>query len=176
MKKLLSKLQKIDELKAAITDNIGSQNTEQQHQNGVQESWSMIQVLSHLVTAENGVLAYIGKKMQDPSKIENNGITGIFRSLLLSILLKLPIKFKAPSALPKPKNTETLAELKANWETNAVKFKAIIDNLPPNFEDKQIFKHPVAGKFNLEQTFDFIFDHMSHHMIQLENISKSLKK
>ena len=108
MKKLLSKLQKIDELKAAITDNIGSQNTEQQHQNGVQESWSMIQVLSHLVTAENGVLAYIGKKMQDPSKIENNGLSGIFRSLLLSILLKLPIKFKAPSALPKPNNDACL--------------------------------------------------------------------
>jgi hypothetical protein len=136
----------------------------------------MIQVLSHLVTAENGVLAYIGKKMQDPSKIENNGMSGIFRSLLLSTILKLPLKFKAPPALPKPKNTESLADLKANWEANTVKFEAIINNLPPDFEDKQIFKHPVAGKFNLEQTFDFIFDHMSHHLIQIENISKTIKK
>lgn len=176
MKKLLDKLSSIDDQKKAMLMKVGTFTVEQQHFTTSPDSWSMIQVLSHLIVAENGVLAYIGKKMQDPSRMENNGFSGTLRSYLLGILLNLPLKFKAPKALPIPKNIDTLEDLEKNWNENSLKFKTLIDNLPPNFEDKQIFKHIVAGKFNLEQTFNFISNHMAHHFVQLERIGKNIKK
>lgn len=175
MKKLSDSLQKIDDQKSKMIAMVETFTDAQQHYKATPEQWSLSQTISHLITVENGVLAYIDKKMLDPKRIEDNGISGLIRSMMLSIVLKLPFKYKAPPALPKPSNDVSITDLKQNWFSSSAKIKDLIQNLPPNFEDKQIFKHPLAGKFNLDQTLNFILEHMAHHEAQLSTIAKTIK-
>lgn len=60
------------------------------------DSWSMLQVLRHLVTAEIQSVKLIKRKMSRADELPNVNMQARGRALLLKIALALPLKFKAP--------------------------------------------------------------------------------
>jgi len=138
------------------------------------ESWSILQVLNHLIYSETNMVKYLQKKLLGVESTEKAGIQSSVRSTLLNIFLKLPIKYKAPyAAMPQQEEVYVFDNLKKQWDEVRAEFGKILDQLDTASANKLIFKHPVAGRFNIYQTLSFLQEHIDHHKKQIERIKKS---
>lgn len=136
------------------------------------KSWCILEVFEHLMTAEKNGLNYMHKKMQgDLDKIEATNLKSKLRSAFLRTALRSPIKFKAPAAASiKPKDEYYYDEVRTEWDEVREGWKDLADQFDKPTAEKLIFKHPLAGRLNLEQTMLFLYEHTDHHLAQLERI------
>lgn len=136
--------------------------------------WSVSQVINHIIISEYGTTRYIQKKLKGLSDLPETGIKNQINSKGLKLALKSSKKFRAPEALPDPENKSKEATLKT-WEEVRQNLQETFSNMPQDAMDKEIFKHPVVGYFNPEQTLHFLNDHIHHHGPQIHRILKSIK-
>lgn len=138
------------------------------HQPATNGGWSVQQVIFHLVIAAEGIIQLMERKVNKSGELQKSDLTATLRSIFLTIMLKLPLKFKAPKVIANTPNDLSYAEVKEKWEAVKQQYIQFISRFPAHMEDKLIFKHPVAGWFNLEQSIQFLGDHIRHHEKQLE--------
>ena len=82
-------------------------------------SWSVSQIIAHLMTAESGSLQYMKKKYLGVDRIGNSGFREGIKLWILKISQRLPIKYKAPKVIIE--NTPQLfsfEELSRQWENS----------------------------------------------------------
>lgn len=134
--------------------------------------WSIGQICYHLYMSESGTLQYIQKRIKEGKVTKTTGFNNFFNNTLLAIALKVPIKYKAPKAVSEVPPKVDIKELMHAWEEQNEAFRDTIRNLPKSLADKEIFNHPIAGKFNIDQTINFIIEHYDHHLPQIKNLLK----
>ncbi|KAA9339528.1 DinB family protein [Hymenobacter busanensis] len=152
---------------------------DQSHQVPAPGQWSAAHVVQHLVVAEQGVEQYIQHKLQQKEGLRTADLKGRFRSLLLRVLLRLPgMKFRAPERLaalmPADSAIPSLAELRQQWAATRRKLERLLNEYPSPLMNQAIFKHPRVGMLTIQQTLDFMLDHVLHHQQQLTRIGKTL--
>ncbi len=134
--------------------------------------WSLGQVYFHLYFSESGSIKVIQKNINENKIINSSGLSDKIRNFLLICLLKSHIKFKAPSVASKVPDFITVDEIKSLFDKNTTAYKTLLYQLPKEMENKQIFKHPIAGLFNIEQTLGFVKNHYLHHEMQIKSLLK----
>jgi hypothetical protein len=141
-------------------------------------SWSVLQVFHHLILAEKGSLAYVKKKLSYNPKLEKtNWKTGI-RTYLLDVYVWSPIKFKAPKNISQENLPEksTLQEVKTAYAPVRKEMKEFLENLPDDLLDKEIYKHPFAGRLSIKGMVQFFRGHQKRHSNQIRKILQSVAK
>lgn len=133
------------------------------------EKWSIIQVLQHLLTSEQGTYRYLTRKNQ-AENLPEAGWGASARSLLLNLALRSPLRFKAPEVLTQPEGGQSFDVLMREWREVREALRGFAKALPPERLKASIFRHPFAGYFNLSQTFKFIDKHVRHHRRQIRRI------
>lgn len=133
------------------------------------DKWSVIQVLQHLLISEQGTYRYLTRKNQAES-LPAAGWGAGGRSLLLNLVLKSPLRFKAPENLPQPEGDLPFDVLMREWQVVREALRGFAQTFPPERLKSAIFRHPFAGYFNLSQTFKFIDKHVRHHRRQIRRI------
>ena len=136
--------------------------------------WSVSQVVNHLISAETGTAMYISKKIQGGKNLKDTGVKNQLNATALKLALKTNKRFKAPSVLPVPSNRSKEKSLKA-WNKTRETLNDLFIGLDPSLYKKEIFRHPIAGYLNAEQTLHFINDHMNHHEKQIIRIIQSIE-
>lgn len=137
------------------------------------EAWSIQQVLRHVVTVEQlSILSLARQKGSNKSRRKSVGTS--LRSALLRIMLKSPLKFKAPS-IPElqPEEQQNIPALLQEWETVRLQLQQFLDAFPEDRLDYEIYRHPRSGWLTLLQALQFLEDHLRHHQQQLERIRKA---
>jgi hypothetical protein len=140
--------------------------------------WSVLQVLHHLMIAEQLSAMYVQKKTSTGiDDIPEVPISSYTKLLSLRLTFLMPFKFKAPPAvgddvLP---DTSTLDEVFGTWRQNRQSLRALLHNLPENVLGKAIYKHPIAGKLNAAQMLDFFDLHFSHHLAQIKRTLNAVR-
>jgi len=134
-----------------------------------ESGWSPLQALEHLLTSEQGVLRYCQKKtlapaIELPLKTEENKQ----RSRHLNNRLKSDERYERPQGLPSPSGDKSLAEYAAHWQSLRDDWKQFLDEIPAEYHDRLVFKHPFAGRLSLGQTLEFMTNHIAHHFRQLD--------
>ena len=86
--------------------------------------------------------------------------------------MRSPLKIKAPAVASKVPDSITIDEIKEYFAMNSENYRQLLNDLPMELEDKQIFKHPLAGLFNIEQTIHFVREHYLHHEKQVNALLK----
>ena len=132
--------------------------------------WSAIQVIHHLIQAETGTLAYLQKKTKDISQVPQAGFLHSVRSFLLTLFLKSPIKFKAPPFTAELPETASLQESAEKWERTRAALLQLCLSLPEDAFEKELFRHPFAGRMNLMQMLDFFEAHFERHFGQIMRV------
>ncbi len=156
----------IEEQRKNLLDEIAKLNHTQQNFKPAPESWSILQVVNHLLYAETNVVKYMLKKIQGIATVEKAGVQAKFRSLLLNTFLKSPLKFKAPkAAMPVQGEVYIFENLRKQWNETRAEFAKILDQLNPADAEKLLFKHPISGKFNIYQTMSFMQEHIAHNTV-----------
>jgi len=137
-----------------------------------QDSWNMLQVMRHLVTAESLSLTYIKRKLTKGENIPKAGAGEKFRSVLLKLALALPIKFKAPKVAEVKEDYPDFESTMEEWHSIRAELKQLLISTDAEIFSKSIYKHPRAGYLTLKQTITFMEDHIEHHLKQVNRIMK----
>jgi hypothetical protein len=133
--------------------------------------WSILQILYHVKASEVGTLRYIDKKLSfSPDGLPNASFLSGARLLLLEITLRSPLKFKAPKGLDVFPEKLLLEEINADWNRCDEGFLQLIDCLHEHQLGWQLFKHPIIGRLNMQQTIKFMVSHFDHHARQIKRL------
>ena len=68
-----------------------------------------------------------------------------------------------PEALP-------LEELERRWNTERLELSAFLGTVKDKDLRKLIYKHPVAGRFDVVQCLVFMREHYHHHLPQIKRL------
>ena len=129
--------------------------------------WSALQTLRHLIMAEGSSVAYMRKKLEHGVKAEKAGLGTRLRAGLLIGWFKLGLKAKAPTAyaqIPSPQDRNTIFEDYARVRSE---MKELLESVPDEWVEKELFKHPAAGKIKLSSALQFLQAHFRHHEKQI---------
>ena len=143
-----------------------------------ENKWSVLQVMNHLILVEGYGKAYVEKKLSFNPELKKAGLGGSWRKIVMNAAVKIPIKINAPA----PVSGDNLPEESSFWET-AKKWKqqreelrAFLESLPVEHFNKELYKHPLAGKMSLYGLMDFNVAHFKRHRKQINKIlDKSFK-
>lgn len=141
-----------------------------------QDTWSMAQVMLHVVTSERLALLDIKRKVSNKDQFKNAGFGSWLRSRILRLALYLPLKFKAPQRADVTNMEADYGKVKSDWDKVRAELLEIIENCDDATIRKELFKHPRAGNLNLYQSLEFIRAHMLHHKMQIKRLSANLPK
>ncbi len=138
-----------------------------------ENSWSVTEVIYHLVVAEGGALKYMRKKLEVGGHDKAKATAGL-KQRFLNFMVSLPVKYKAPKVVELPSDISiTYAEAVKQWNDVRNGLKSDYGSLDENLIGNELFKHPAMGKMNLVQSVRFMRQHMNRHIGQIE---KTLKK
>ncbi len=134
------------------------------------DKWSILEVIEHLIGAEEAGLQYMLRKQYTPLQSRSFLPAGI-RSVLLTLALRSPLKFKVPKQIENiPTNSSKPEALLQHWKDMRGQFKDYLEKVPPNAEDQPLFRHPRAGPLTLSQTIGFMAEHLHHHQRQVNQL------
>lgn len=133
-------------------------------------SWSILQVLYHIVLVEENSIAYLRKKLSFNPELKNSGIGAEIRSRLLGITLISPFKFKAPKSASPDKIPEngTLQDVAQRWEKVSADWTDLLEKMSDDLPMKALYRHPRSGLLNLTQTIRFLQGHFRRHRRQIQ--------
>ena len=140
------------------------------------EKWSVNQILIHLLTSEKLTLNYLKKKSLGINTLKDSGLLAEAKLSLLKISQRLPLRFKAPKFLKQ--NTPdplSLPELTNQWNNSRNELLNFLESIGEENLRKLIYKHPVAGRFNVSQCLVFLREHFHHHLPQVRRILHNSK-
>lgn len=135
--------------------------------------WSALMVLEHIITSETGTLEYIRRKTQAPAlEIESTGEREAASAQMLFSALRSQERWSAPDILPEPSGKFSLAQLNYGWNGNRTLWVNTLKAMDPEYLNKAVFKHPRAGRMNLDDTIEFLTLHIVHHRYQIDRIAE----
>lgn len=136
-------------------------------------AWCMLDVLNHLNMAEQGVYEFVAVK-RDPKRMpERLRWDVLLRTAAMMVVLKSPIRFKAPARIKSPITDKDFRTLQAEWMQARSRLRDFVRGMPPELQHAPVFKHPFFGFLGIAQTMRFLKEHTDHHIRQLKRIAAS---
>lgn len=133
--------------------------------------WSIAQVLSHIIASERLSVNYLNKKILGIKEAPDTGLIEELKMIILIISQRLPLKFKAPKVVAE--NTlsyQTAEQVKEAWEKTRNDLKETLTRFQDDQLNRKVYKHPIAGMFNIKQSLRFFREHIIHHTPQIKNL------
>ena len=137
------------------------------------ESWSLTEVIEHLVIAEERSLR--GLERERPANLGSR-LGAAVRIRLLTLLAPLPIRVKAPSKGLMPTGIPELPELATRWGEARCRLAGVLDAVTPAALGERRWKHPIAGWLDTSDWLGFIYAHTNHHRAQIGRIRSALRE
>lgn len=169
-KKTTELLDKLDQDLAVLAEAFGQYSHEELNRKAKDGGWSAMQCLHHLMLSEKGAQLYVKKKLSFDPKLPNKGIGNALRHFLLVTYSGMPIKFNAPKGIGTDKlpAESDLASALKKWRQSRSNLRNYLGELDDELFDKQVFKHPLAGRVSLDTMLAFFASHFHRHRRQAE--------
>jgi hypothetical protein len=132
--------------------------------------WSALQVLHHVITAEEGTRRYISKKMLGGTTLPPAGLVSRLRRLTLQAANGSPFRFKAPAVTAAVPPDIDPKELRARWQEVRTDWRTLLESFPEELLDRMVFRHAMVGLMGLPDTLAFLQSHLAHHGRQVERL------
>jgi uncharacterized damage-inducible protein DinB len=161
-----SRWQRLQDSHRVLLDTLDGVDEDRMRRPGPDGGWSVIQIVGHLSLAEQHTLAYIRKKMQDPA-LPPAGALSFWRTAVVAVALRSPIRAKAPERTANPDADCTIAAARERWDGVRRDWGELVATLPPALADRAIFRHPRVGMMSLPHTLAFMREHVLHHRRQV---------
>lgn len=172
--KVAAQLQQIDTKLNQLLTDLKQYSDEKLNHQPTPESWSVLQVLQHMMLVENASQKYVQKKLSYNPKLSKANLGTVWRMFILKSYNWLPIKLKAPSYVNENNFAEkaTLADVAAQWQTQRQHLQDFLVALPEAIFDKEVYKHPLAGRLSLLGMLRFYEGHFDRHYKQIQKLLK----
>lgn len=171
IKELEQPYQQFLSTKKQFLDRINAASKEQQLFKPSEDSWSMVEVLEHILLSESGVLGFMKKYPPAQSAFKVNLKSRILYKLLAK-LYKSGKKVKVPAKFLNPTGGKSLASLLEESQGNNEFLSGILKDFPEEKLKYSAFKHTVSGGMTIGNTIEFFENHIIHHSHQLDRLEK----
>ena len=166
---LTNQLNSLDNLVTDLLFSLKPYTEEKLNAKPTESAWSTLQICHHLMLAEQGSLNYLKKKLSFNPKLKDVSLGTRMRQKLMTTYISTPIKFKAPTAvgdevLP---DSSTLEQVTMNWKSIRADMRSFLFKLPDEIFEKEVYKHPFAGKLSIEGMLLFFEGHLKRHEKQI---------
>ncbi|MCB0550237.1 MAG: DinB family protein [Phaeodactylibacter sp.] len=166
------RLKKIDQRLQGLLDELSAYDNEALNRKPADGGWSALQVMHHLLLAEEGSVKYVKKKLSFNPELSAAGFSSSWRAFLLNFYFILPFKFKAPpgvgdDALPARSDFQEVSE---RWRSSRKALREYLESLPEELFQKSIYRHPFAGRMSLEGMVQFFEGHFERHRKQIGRV------
>jgi hypothetical protein len=133
------------------------------------KSWSILQIIHHLILSEESAVANIKRRLEKSSyNIQKASATSKLRAMVLVSSLKQPLKLTAPPIVSDPIPDESsLEEVKGLWLEKREELKRFLANLSDETLESECFKHPVIGLMDIWGMLEFFEVHFQRHYKQI---------
>lgn len=171
---LAQKLEALESRKQLFLSTLANYNFKQLHYKATPEAWCMLQVAQHILASEKGTLFFVNNKPALELSTFNK-FKAFFLNTGLIIFLKSPFKFKAPKVQglsPEHIPTLQLADIEQQWAEIRGGWERYLGNFEAEKLNKVVFNHPVGKKMTISQTLNFLYEHLGHHILQLQRIGE----
>ncbi len=170
----LHQLDRLDQQLSALFRKLEPYDATQLNHRPADGGWTVLQVLHHLILAETASLGYVQKKLSFNPTLEKAGARATWRLFVVDFYFRMPTKFKAPkgvdrSALPDESDFESTRK---QWENQRKALRHYLSHLPEERFDRELYKHPFAGKMTLRQMLKFFGMHIKRHQKQINRVLK----
>ena len=132
------------------------------------DRWSILEIVEHLVLAEQDVLGDLEGLDQLP--LLNRELKHRLRFGLVMSVLRLRIPVKVPSRAMSPTGLRTLDELRAAWDRNHEQLRAFVAALDRDGEGRAVFRHPVTGPLTVREGIRMLGVHLETHRRQIRKL------
>ncbi len=168
----LSIYNKLERQRNEIFDQVKNLSVERFNHTPSEGKWSISQILTHILVAEQLSVGYMKKKALGIDQLKDSGILEVLRLGLLKVSQRLPsIKYKAPNVvLANTPPAFPIGELISRWETHHKELKNFLDSIQDKNVRKVIYKHPLAGRLDARQAMVFFREHINHHLPQIRRL------
>ncbi|MEZ4700953.1 MAG: DinB family protein [Rhodothermales bacterium] len=159
------RLRRIERIRAELLDDLSRRPPDTLCVSPAPGVWSVLEIVEHLVLAEEEVLAGIDR----PETLEARPRTVRNRISYLLVLLVLAFRIpvRVPSRAMSPRGERTLAQLRADWERRHGLLRAYVEKIAPNERSRPVFVHPVSGPITLPQALRLLEVHLRLHRSQI---------
>lgn len=173
LKELERPFEKYQSAKNDLLNFTSSLSQTQQTYKPDSETWSVLEIIEHLILVEEVSLRGIQKRLEEKSAIKPAGLSTWFRSFLLNTGLRINVKYKAPSKRVHPENPQSLVDLNQRWEKSNNVLTQFISGFSDSDLNLPVYRHPRGGDITLTYGLEFFLEHLNHHLQQIERIKKS---
>jgi hypothetical protein len=167
-KGLERRLEDMDDWKDALLGALAIESPERLAFRPGGTGWCALDVVQHLVLVEEGVLGYARKKLQGPPQAV--GLLDRAKLAFLVLVLKSPVRFRAPTPQVVPAETFELPELETRWRAVRDRLRELLAGLPEERFGALFFRHPLGGPLDAAGTLTFLHEHARHHDAQIRRI------
>lgn len=161
-------LDQIDVQRAAIVSEVAALPDAAQRWRAHDDAWSPLDVIEHLVLAEQVVL---GDLESAPTRMAPapTVVHGLRRSMVW-LVLRLGIRVRVPVDRLRPTGKTTFAALHTQWDDQHIALRRLVTGMDRRGLQRHIFRHPIAGPLNTSQALRLLSAHLATHHRQLERL------
>jgi hypothetical protein len=159
------RLDDLDDWKDALLGSLAIESPERLAFRPDGKGWCALDVVQHLVLVEESVVGYARKKLQGPP--QPVPVLDRAKLALLVLILRSPVRFRAPTPVVIPAETVPLGDLTVRWGKVREDLREILGSLPDERRKALFFRHPIGGALDPHGTLDFVHEHAEHHDAQI---------
>lgn len=131
--------------------------------------WSILAIISHIMTTERLGLEYINKKILGVEQAGESGLWEEFKLALFKLSQRSPnLKYKAPRLIAEKTTIyDDIRVIETEWTKLREQWQAFLTRIPERHVNKKVFRHAVGGRFNVVQGLQIFYEHVNHHLPQI---------
>lgn len=161
-------LDRIDVQRAAIVAEVAALSNDAQRWRAHDDGWSALDVMEHLVLAEQVVL---GDLESAPTRMAPERTLGHrLRLSIVWLVLRFGIRVRVPVDRMRPTGNATFDALRTQWDHQHLALRTLVTALDRRGLQRHIFRHPIAGPLNTPQALRLLSAHLATHHRQLERL------
>ncbi|MBX2818827.1 MAG: DinB family protein [Rhodothermaceae bacterium] len=172
--KLLSRLDAFSIDRQSFVNQLNQLTPEQLSTRPTPGSWSILEIVEHLVLAEKIVF----KGFPDPESLIpiKKGLSNrLLYRVVIFILKSRRFKVDVPDKNMKPTGLTSLSDLLGSWNQNQIWLREFILNRSQPDLKKAVFIHPVSGPITPSEAIYMLQIHFDKHMHQIQGILSTLE-
>lgn len=162
-------LRRLDRQQQRMVADLGSRSPKQLTHRPSPNAWSALDVLSHLVKVEQGMLHDMRAQLREPPA--HVGPITRLRGAAVTLLMWTPARVPIPSAQAArilPETGPDLATLCAQWTITRAGFHDL--DYVPVHRRARVFFHAIGGWYTVAGTLSLLLAHTHHHRYQLRRL------
>jgi hypothetical protein len=167
---------RFDRLERQRTDllaGLGGRTDASLHYHPAPGAWSILQVIEHLVIAEERILELAARRPPRPVPFLERLRTGV-RLRLLFLALRSTRRFEVPLAALNPGGAEIgLEELERRWSEARWQLARVLETVTPETAKARPVGHPITRWLTWQEGLDFLYRHIARHAGQIRRIEQA---